>query len=129
MSQPATPDASVTSAEIYAYAERNALFLSEYGVCAGPKAMIDEFLRVLVDGQPVEGTESMVLDPAIEAALADLDSAFNYGFYGLQTHAVVSSLWTAIARTYERLWAILEAWPAEERQKRCSPCENVFRAW
>jgi hypothetical protein len=107
------PDASVTSAEIHAYAERNALFLSEHGVCAGPKAMIDEFLRVLVDGQPVEGTESMVLDPAIEAALADLDSAFNYGFYGLQTHAVVSSLWNAIARTYERLWAILEAWPAE----------------
>jgi hypothetical protein len=107
------PDASVTSAELYAYAERHALFLSEYGVCAGPKAMIEEFLRILVDGQPIEGAESMVLDPAVEAALADLDSAFDYGFYGLQTHAVMSSLWTAVARTYERLWAILEAWPAD----------------
>jgi hypothetical protein len=110
------PTAAVTSAEIYAYAERNALFLSEYGVCAGPKAMIDEFLHILVDGQPVEGEESIVLDPAIEAALADLDAAFDYGFYGLQTHAVVSSLWTAVARTYERLLAILEAWPAEESE-------------
>jgi len=110
------PGASVTSAELYAYAERHALFLSEYGVCAGPKAMIEEFLHILVDGQPVGGGESMVLDPAIEAALADLDSAFNYGFYGLQTHAVVSSLWTAIPRTYERLWAILEAWPEERSE-------------
>ena len=76
------PNTAVTSAELYAYAERNALFLSDYGVCAGPKAMIDEFLHVLVDGQPVE-EESRVLDPAIEAALADLDSAFHYGFYGL----------------------------------------------
>jgi hypothetical protein len=107
------PEAAVTSAEIYAYAERNALFLSDYGVCAGPKAMIDEFLHVLVDGQPIEEEESMVLDPAIEATLADLDSAFDYGFYGLQAQAVVSSLWTTIARTYERLWAILEVWPAE----------------
>lgn len=110
------PTAAVTTAELYAYAERNALFLSEYGVCAGPKAMIDEFLHVLVDGQPVEGEESIVLDPAIKAALADLDAAFDYGFYGLQAHAVVSSLWTAIARTYERLWAILEAWPEEKSE-------------
>ena len=107
------PNTAVTSAELYAYAERNALFLSDYGVCAGPKAMIDEFLHVLVEGQPVE-EESRVLDPAIEAALADLDSAFHYGFYGLQVHAVVSSLWTAIARTCEKLWAIIEAWPEEE---------------
>jgi hypothetical protein len=108
------PDTAVTSTELYAYAERNALFLSDHGVCAGPKAMIDEFLHVLVDGQPVAGEESTVLDPAIEAALADLDAAFAYGFYGLQVHAVVSSLWTAIAPTCEKLWAMLEAWPEEK---------------
>ena len=107
------PDAPVTSDEIYAYAECNALFLSDFGVCAGPKAMMDEFLHVLIDGKPVEGEESVVLDPAIEAALAGLDAAFNYGFYGLQAHAVVFSLWPAIARTYERLWDMLEAWPEE----------------
>jgi hypothetical protein len=33
------PDAPMTSAEIYAYAERNYVFHSNYGVCAGPKAM------------------------------------------------------------------------------------------
>ena len=106
-------DTPVTSDDIYAYAEYNALFLSDYGVCAGPKAMIDEFLHVLIDGWPVAGEESVVLDPAIEAALADLDAAFDYGFYGLQAHAVVFSLWPAIARTYERLWDILETWPED----------------
>ena len=107
------PEAPVTSTDVYDYAERNGLFLSDTGVCAGPKAMIDEFLGVLVNGQPVEGAESMVLDPVIEDVLGNLDAAFDYGFYGLQLHAVVSALWTITPRTYERMWDILEAWPGK----------------
>jgi hypothetical protein len=104
------PDAPMTSAEIYAYAERNYVFHSNHGVCAGPKAMIEEFLNVLVDGQPVEGAESVVLDAPVQAALEDLDPAFDYGLYGLQAHAVVFSLWPAMGRTYDQLWTIVEAW-------------------
>lgn len=110
------PNAPMTSSEIYAYAERNAVFLSEYGVCAGPKAMIEEFLHVLVDGKPVEDAGSVMLDAPVEAALDELDRAFDYGFYGLQAHAVVFSLWTVIARTYERLWNIVDAWPRDESE-------------
>ena len=100
----------MTSAEIYAYAERNNVFHSDHGVCAGPRAMIEEFLNVLVDGRPVEGAESVVLDAPVQAALEDLDPAFDYGLYGLQAYAVVFSLWPMMSRTYEQLLAIVETW-------------------
>lgn len=105
-----SPDAPMTSAELYAYAERNTVFLSDHGVCAGPKAMIEEFLHVLVDGKPVEYAESLMLDAPVQAALEDLDPAFDYGLYGLQAYAVAFSLWPAMCRTYERLLALVETW-------------------
>ena len=64
------PDAPMTSAEIYAYAERNYGFYSAHGVCAAPKAMIEAFLHVLVDGRPVENGTSVVLDAPVQAAMA-----------------------------------------------------------
>jgi hypothetical protein len=75
--------ASVTSMEIYDYTERNSLFLTETGVCAEPKALIDEFLLILVNRQPVEGAELIILDPVIEEALGSPNAAFDYGFYRL----------------------------------------------
>src|SRR5215470_12882045 len=107
------PDASMTSAEIYAYAERNAVFHSAYGVCAGPGTMIKEFLRVLVDGQPIQGAESVVLDVPVQSALDDLEAAFDYCLYGLQAYAVVFALWPTMRQTYEQLLGIVEAWPGE----------------
>lgn len=104
------PDMPMTSAETYAYAERNYVFFSTHGVCAGPKAMIEEFLGVLVDGQPAKGSEAIMFDPPIQAALDDLETALDYGLYGLQTYAVVFSLWPMMSRTYEQLWHILENW-------------------
>jgi len=109
-------DAPMTRAEIYAYAERNDVFIAEHGVCAGPKAMIEEFLSVLVDGQPIEGAEAVELDAQVQAALEDLDPAFDYALYGLQAHTVAFSLWPAMARAYERLWAIVEGWPEERSE-------------
>jgi hypothetical protein len=110
------PDAPMTSAEIYAYAERNTVFLSSHGVCAGPRAMIEEFLHVLVDGKPVEGAESVVLDAPVHAALEDLNPAFDYCLYGLQAYAVAFSLWPTMSRTYERLWTLVEAWSGDESE-------------
>ena len=108
-----TPEAPMTSAEIYTYAERNAIFHSAYGVCAGPKAKIDEFLRVLVDGHPIPDAASVVLDGPIQAALDALEATFDYCLYGLQAHALVFSLWPAMRHTYEQLFSLVEAWPGE----------------
>lgn len=106
-------EAPMTSAEIYAYADRNAVFLSDYGVCAGPKAMIEEFLGVLVDGRTIEDMDSVVLDSDLEAALSELDRAFDYGLYGLQANAVMFAYPSLVARCYQRIDAIAEAWPSE----------------
>jgi hypothetical protein len=108
--QTLAPDTTMTGAEIFAYAERNHSFFSQFGVCAGPKAMIDEFLGVLVDGNKVANDTLDTLDPAVQEVLDELDSAFTYGLYGLQVNALVFSLWPTMGRTYERLKAELDAW-------------------
>jgi hypothetical protein len=112
-----SPDAPISSDEIYAYAERNYAFHSEHGVCAGPTMMIKEFFSVIVDGKPARGAESVVLEPALEATLGDLDAAIDYGLYGLQAYAAIFSLWPIMTRTYERLWKIADGWPAGRTQK------------
>jgi hypothetical protein len=104
------PDTPMTSKAIFEYAERNYSFHSDYGVCAGPQAMIEEFLGVLVDGKPLEPVEP---EPAVKQALAALDQALDYGLLGLQAHAVSFSLWPAMARTYEQMAAIMDEWAAQ----------------
>ena len=108
-----TPDTPMTSAEIYNYAERNYSFHSTHGVCAGPKAMIEEFLAVLLDGKATKESESAALDSAVEAALQDLDAAFDYGLNGLEAFAVMFSLWPAMTRTYAQLSEIVEGASSE----------------
>jgi hypothetical protein len=110
------PEAPMTSTEIYAYADRNAVFLSDYGVCAGPKAMIEEFLGVLVDGRTIEGMDSVVLDAELKATLSELDRAFDYGLYGLQANAVMFAYPSLVARCYQRIAAIAESWPSAPSQ-------------
>lgn len=110
------PDSPITSKEIFSYAERNAVFLSDHGVCAGPRVMIEEFLRILVDGESIEGAESVVLDDPLESALTSIEPAFDYALYGLQLHAIVFVLWNILTRTYEQLCAIVETWPAEKSE-------------
>jgi hypothetical protein len=108
-----SPDARITAREVYGYAERNYAFHSSHGVCAGPRTMIEEFLAVLIDGRAAREDEPVVLDAAVEDALRSIDSAFDYGLYGLQAHAVVFSLWPVMTRTYERLSRIAEEWQGE----------------
>jgi hypothetical protein len=108
-----SPDTMLTAGEIHAYAERNASFHSAQGVCAGPSLMIDQFLRVLVEGADTGNFAAVTLDPAVEQALADLDQAFDYGLYGLQAFAAMFSLWPLMTRTYARIAAIVGAWKGE----------------
>ena len=107
-----SPDAPMNSQEILDYAERNYSFHSEFGVCAGPRAMMEEFLGVLVDGIPARNAEAVVLDAEVEAALSDVERAIDYGLYGLQAYASVFSLWPIMTRAYEQLWDIAQAWQA-----------------
>jgi hypothetical protein len=104
-----SPHDPITSARIHDYAERNFSFHSETGVCAGPRNMVQEFLAVLVEGAHADKYAGVRFEPAVEAALADLEAAFDYGLYGLQAYAAIFSLWPIITRTYERLAEIAAA--------------------
>jgi len=106
------PDAPMTSQGILDYAERNYSFHSEFGVCAGPKAMMEEFLAVLVDGVPARNSETVVFEAQVESALADVEAAIDYGLLGLRAYAAVFSLWPIMTRAYERLWEIVQTWQA-----------------
>lgn len=106
------PDEPMNAQGILDYAERNYSFHSEFGVCAGPRAMMEEFLAVLVDGIPARNADAVTLDAEVEVALAAVESAIDYGLHGLQAYAAVFSLWPIMTRTYERLWEIALAWQA-----------------
>ncbi len=104
------PDTPITTAEILAYAERNHSFHSEHGVCAGPQAMVAEFLAVLVDGAAVRGADEALQGAGLQAAQADIEPALDYALLGLQVHAAVFTLWPAMARSYGVLADISAAW-------------------
>ncbi len=105
--------APMTSADLYAYAERNYIFISDHGVCAGPRAMIEEFLRVIMDGEQIEDAASVVLAEPVEAALDELDRVFEYVLLGLQAYSVVFSRWPTMTRTYEQLMPIVSEWSGD----------------
>lgn len=110
------PSRPVTTSEIYDYAERNYSFSSEHGVCAGPKVMIEEFLNVLINGAVTKAMEEIELDSTLKDALAELQPAFDYGFYGLQAHAVMFSIFPLMTRTYVELNNIVEHWQGNETE-------------
>src|SRR3569833_1708965 len=88
--------------------EHNLLFRSSRGVCVGPPAMIQEFLSVLAEEQPLDGDDKDVLDQSVQATLNDVDPAFDYCLLGLKTHALVFSLWPIMGQAYEQLLAIVK---------------------
>ncbi|MEJ8834908.1 hypothetical protein [Ramlibacter sp. AN1133] len=105
-----SPDTRITAAEIHQYAERNYSLHSTQGVCAGPTAMIDQFLRVVVEGAEQAQFGSVPLDAPVQRAMDDMGSAFDYGLLGLQAHAALFSLWPIMTRTYARLAQLVQDW-------------------
>ena len=97
------PETPITAAEIHDYAERNFSFYSDTGVCAGPKIMVQEFLKVILEGHKSEAYGAMVLDREVQAALDDVEAAMDYGLIGLQTYAVTFSLWPRMTQAFDQI--------------------------
>lgn len=91
------------------YAERNYSFHSETGVCAGPRLLVREFLETLLHGATEAKYGAVAFDAAVDAALAAIPAAFDYGLLALRAHAVAFSLWPEIARTFADLAEIAVA--------------------
>lgn len=104
-----SPDEALTSDQIFEYAERNYSFHSETGVCGGPKHMIQQFMRVLLDGEGADSVSGFTFDAPVDAALAEMEQAFDYGLYGLQAYGAFFSLWPAMTRAYDGLAALADA--------------------
>ncbi|NLR70037.1 hypothetical protein HGI47_03990 [Novosphingobium sp. ERN07] len=110
------PDAPVTIETILAYADRNFLFHSEHGVCAGPRFMVEDFLGVLLSGQAPRSGFDAEIDPELQATAALIEPAMDYGLLGLQTFGAVFALWPAMARCYDRLHALLAGGSTAEQE-------------
>jgi hypothetical protein len=106
--KPRNADDEMTAAELYSYAEQHGVFISDTGVCAGPKALIEEFLTVAVDGTAVEGLDGAELAPDVRAVLAELPVVVDYGLSGLQVWGLSHSLWLAMSRAFEAILGLLE---------------------
>jgi hypothetical protein len=100
------PGEPITAAELYGFAERNGLFLSGTGVCAGPQALINEFLDTIFDGKAVEGVE---LAPDVRNILSLMPVAVDYGLLGLAVWAVSRTAWLAMSRAYKTLRVVFES--------------------
>jgi hypothetical protein len=86
----------VDAAIITEYAERHGLYEGQHGVCAGPQALIDEYLRVLLEGAsaPIE------VAPGMAARLGDLDAALDYGLHGQRIEALIR-----VFGAFQGLWS------------------------
>jgi hypothetical protein len=102
-----SPEEPTTAADLHEFTERNGLFLAEYGVCAGPKALIDEFLATVFSGRPVDG--EVELAPEVRNLLSHLPEATDYALLGLQSWAVTRSVWLAMSLAYKALRGLVDA--------------------
>ncbi|HEY4244060.1 MAG TPA: hypothetical protein VGM88_29810 [Kofleriaceae bacterium] len=95
-------ESPVTSKTITDYAERHGVYRGNHGVCAGPPALIDEYLRVLFgeDAAPIQ------VEPDVAARLGDLQAAIDYGLVGQRIESVVRFLGASEGLLHEQLRAV-----------------------
>jgi hypothetical protein len=109
-------DTPMTGAEAHAYAERNFSFHTAHGVCAGPPAMVEDFLAVILDREDPKGGWPARLDPEIDYALHpdQLERAMDYGLMGLQNFGSVFSTFPAMTAGHAELHEIVAGWKGSD---------------
>jgi hypothetical protein len=93
------PDMPVNAQSIADYAERHAVYRGSHGVCAGPPALIDEYLRVLTG----EAAAPIDVEPTVATRLGDIEAAIDYGLFGQRVESVVRFLGASQGLLHERL--------------------------
>jgi hypothetical protein len=108
-------DRIVNAQGIADYADRFGVYRGTLGVCAGPPALIDEYLRVLLG----EASAPIEVEPTIAARVGDLEAAIDYGLLGQRVESVVRFLGASQGLLHERLRvAFLGHSPRTELQDR-----------
>jgi hypothetical protein len=86
------------------YAERYAVYYGVHGVCAGPQALIDEYLKVLLG----EASAPIQVEPDVGARLGDLDAAIDYGLHGQRVESLIRIFGALQGIAHQRLRAAFE---------------------
>jgi hypothetical protein len=94
-------DRPVGAQGIADYAERYAVYYGTHGVCAGPQALIDEYLQVLLEG----ASAPIQVEPHMATRVGDLDAALDYGLSGQRIEALIRIFGAAQGLLHERLAA------------------------
>ena len=92
-------DGPVNAQSIADHAERYGVYRGTFGVCAGPPALIDEYLRVLLG----EASAPIQVEPTIAARVGDLEAAIDYGLLGERVESAVRFLGASQGLLHERL--------------------------
>jgi hypothetical protein len=93
----------VTARDVADYAERHAVYYGTHGVCAGPAALIDEYLRVLLG----EASAPVQVDPGWASRVGDPDAALDYGLVGQRIESLIRVFGASQGQLHERLRATL----------------------
>jgi hypothetical protein len=108
-------DGPVSAQGIADHAERFAVYRGTYGVCAGPPALIDEYLRVVLG----EASAPIQAEPTVAARVGDIEAAIDYGLLGQRIESVVRFLGSSQGLLHERLRVAFESHsPRTELQER-----------
>jgi hypothetical protein len=108
--RPMFHDTPVRPEEITEAAEREGMYRSARGVCAGPQLMIDELVETLMNGKPVEGNEG-----APPAWYADIPASLDYALRGVQLQSGLATVWVRMGLAYARIHEALERNPSLTR--------------
>jgi hypothetical protein len=108
-------DTPINAQSIADHAERYAVYRGNYGVCAGPPALIDEYLGVLLG----EASAPIQVEPTMAARVGDLEAALDYGLLGQRIESVVRFLGSSQGLLHDRLRVAFQgASPRTELQER-----------
>lgn len=97
-------DTPVSAQSIADFADRYGTYQGNHGVCAGPPALIDEYLRVLMGETPAP----IQAEPTVAERLGDIEAAIDYGLLGQRVEAAVRFLGGAQGQLHDRLRVAFE---------------------
>lgn len=117
-------DHPVTPRDLTDTAERENQYQSTKGVCAGPQAMIDEFVATLMNGKPVQGDDGQ---PG--PWTADIPQALDYALLGLQVYATVFTVWVRMGLAWTRIRDALARAPQPGRGRLEELRGAIERGW
>lgn len=97
----------VTSKSINDFAEHYSVYRGNLGVCAGPPALIDEYLQVMMGEMPAP----INVEPDVASRLGDIDAAIDYGLLGSRVESIVRYVGGTLAVLHEKLRAVFASAP------------------